>query len=143
MADNVGYTPGVGATVAADDVGGVLYQVVKLDVGGNGVSSALSTSNRLPVSLPASGSDGVDRSITATATSSQLMAANPSRTRFFIKNDTATDVWINMGATAVATAGSGNMKILANGGYFEFQGGTSAINIIATSGTAAVTAREF
>lgn len=26
MADNVGYTPGTGATVAADDIGGVLYQ---------------------------------------------------------------------------------------------------------------------
>ena len=26
MADNVGYTPGAGATVAADDIGGILYQ---------------------------------------------------------------------------------------------------------------------
>jgi len=26
MADNVGYTPGTGANIAADDIGGVLYQ---------------------------------------------------------------------------------------------------------------------
>lgn len=54
MADNVGYTPGVGATVAADDVGGVLYQVIKLDVGGDGASLPLSSSNPLPVSTAAS-----------------------------------------------------------------------------------------
>ena len=33
MADNIGYTPGTGATVAADDVSGVLYQRVKLAFG--------------------------------------------------------------------------------------------------------------
>lgn len=49
MADNVGYTPGVGATVAADDVGGVLYQVIKLDIGGDGLSAPLSTANPLPI----------------------------------------------------------------------------------------------
>lgn len=30
MADNVGITPGTGATIAADDVGGVLHQRVKI-----------------------------------------------------------------------------------------------------------------
>lgn len=38
MADNVGYTPGVGATVAADDIGGVLFQRLKLALGGEGVN---------------------------------------------------------------------------------------------------------
>lgn len=85
---------------------------------------------------------GTDRSVTATTTSAQLMAANTSRTKFFVKNDSTIDVWINFGATAVATAGGGNMKIAA-GGYFEFAGSSSAINIIAASTTAAVTAREF
>lgn len=86
---------------------------------------------------------GTDRSITATTTSAQLMAANTTRTKFYIKNDSTIDVWINLGATAVATPGGGNMKILANGGYFEFAGSSSAINIIAASTTAAITAREF
>lgn len=85
---------------------------------------------------------GTDRSVTATTTSAALMGANAARTKFFIKNDSAVDVWINFGATAVAAAGSGNMKIAA-GGYFEFAGSASAINIIAASGTAAITAREF
>jgi hypothetical protein len=38
MADNVGYTPGVGATVAADDIGGVLFQRLKLALGSDGVN---------------------------------------------------------------------------------------------------------
>jgi len=38
MADNVGYTPGVGATVAADDIGGVLFQRLKLALGNEGVN---------------------------------------------------------------------------------------------------------
>lgn len=38
MADNVAITPGAGATIATDDVGGVQFQRVKLDVGGDGVS---------------------------------------------------------------------------------------------------------
>jgi hypothetical protein len=36
MADNVAITPGSGATVAADDVSGVLYQRVKISVGADG-----------------------------------------------------------------------------------------------------------
>lgn len=50
MADNVGYTPGSGATVAADDVGGVLYQRVKLAVGSDGSASDATEANPLPTS---------------------------------------------------------------------------------------------
>lgn len=38
MADNVSLTPGSGVVVRSDDVGGVHYQYVKLDVGGDGVA---------------------------------------------------------------------------------------------------------
>jgi hypothetical protein len=49
MADNVGYTPGTGATVAADDIGGVLYQRVKIAVGNDGSADDVSPSHPLPV----------------------------------------------------------------------------------------------
>ncbi len=91
-------------------------------------------------------SAGTDRSVSASTTSAQLMATNASRSGFYIKNDSAIDVWINLGSAAVASAGNGNMKIAANGGYYESAPGfvtTSAINIIASSGTPAITAREF
>jgi hypothetical protein len=50
MVDNVGYTPGTCATIAADDIGGVLHQRVKLGVGGDGVAVDVSAANPLPVS---------------------------------------------------------------------------------------------
>lgn len=49
MADNIGYTPGTGATVAADDIGGVLYQRVKPAIGQDGEASDISASNPMPV----------------------------------------------------------------------------------------------
>ncbi len=50
MADNVGYTPGTGATVAADEIGGVLFQRVKLTTGADGTADDVSPANPLPVS---------------------------------------------------------------------------------------------
>lgn len=49
MADNIGYTPGTGATVAADDIAGVLHQRVKIGVGVDGVAVDVSDSNPMPV----------------------------------------------------------------------------------------------
>lgn len=49
MADNVGYTPGVGATVASDDIGGVQHQRVKIGVGADGVAVDVSSDNPMPV----------------------------------------------------------------------------------------------
>lgn len=50
MPDNVGYTPGSGATIAADDVGGALLQRVKIVQGVDGVNDGdVAASNPLPV----------------------------------------------------------------------------------------------
>jgi hypothetical protein len=51
MADNVGYTPGVGATVAADDIGGVLHQRVKVGIGADGTAVDVSDANPMPVAV--------------------------------------------------------------------------------------------
>jgi hypothetical protein len=49
MADNVGYTPGSGASIAADDIGGVLHQRIKLGVGADGAATDVSEANPMPV----------------------------------------------------------------------------------------------
>jgi hypothetical protein len=60
MADNIELLPGTGgAILATDDVAGVQFQKIKLDVGGDGATAPLSNSNPLPVS-DASGSLTVD-----------------------------------------------------------------------------------
>jgi hypothetical protein len=50
MADNVGYTPGSGAVIAADDIGGVLHQRVKIGVGADNTAVDVSSANPMPVS---------------------------------------------------------------------------------------------
>ena len=49
MSDNIGYTPGSGATIAADNIGGVLHQRVKLTSGADGTAVDVSAANPLPV----------------------------------------------------------------------------------------------
>jgi hypothetical protein len=49
MADNVGYTPGSGASIAADDIGGVLHQRVKVGIGADGTAVDVSDANPMPV----------------------------------------------------------------------------------------------
>ncbi len=48
MADN-STLPATGDVIASDDVSGVKYQIVKIDVGGDGASAPLGTANPLPV----------------------------------------------------------------------------------------------
>lgn len=56
MSDNVQLNPGSGGDIAAaDDVGGVKYQIVKLDVGGDGAS--VPVVGALPVSGPVSNAE--------------------------------------------------------------------------------------
>jgi hypothetical protein len=49
MADNLGYTPGAGATVATDEVAGVHYQLVKLVTGASNEAQPVSEAMPLPV----------------------------------------------------------------------------------------------
>lgn len=51
MADNVNITPGTGATVAADDIGGALHQRVKISQGADGAGIDVSSTAPLFVSL--------------------------------------------------------------------------------------------
>jgi hypothetical protein len=80
MADNVNVTPGTGATVAADDVSGVLFQKVKIDAGGDGASTPILAgggveSGALRVTI-ASDSTGVSK-IQGTVAAGSAAANNP------------------------------------------------------------------
>lgn len=53
MADNILVSPGAGATIAADDIGGVLHQRIKVVIGADGVSGGdVSSANPMPVNSP-------------------------------------------------------------------------------------------
>ncbi len=116
MADNVAYTPGSGATIAADDIGGVLHQRIKLSIGADGSATDLPfgqavAASSLPVVLA---SDvGVDRKRAATSTLSNvsgsassvtLLSANSSRMGAMIYNDSTAILYVKFGTTASTTS---------------------------------------
>lgn len=55
MVDNVSITPGAGVTISTDDVAGVMYQRVKLDMGGDGAANPVTAA----VDVAAGASDPV------------------------------------------------------------------------------------
>lgn len=103
--------------------------------GGGGSSMRVTTAG--------AGSAGTNRSATVATTAGQLMAANANRIRFFIKNDGANNIWVNLGGTAAAVAGSGNYRIASGGGFLEINGYTGAISAIAETASVNVSALEL
>lgn len=80
MPDNVGYTPGVGATVAADEIAGVLHQRVKIGIGADGTAVDVSSANPMPVTASAPldvtvGNFPASQAVTGPLTDAQLRAA--------------------------------------------------------------------
>lgn len=52
MPDNLGYTPGSGANIASDDIGGIQHQRIKMVLGADGVSDGdVSASNPMPAKV--------------------------------------------------------------------------------------------
>lgn len=79
MADNVGYTPGTGALVAADDIAGVLHQRVKIGVGSDGTAVDVSSANPMPITAPVAldvtvGNFPASQTVTGPLTDAQLRA---------------------------------------------------------------------
>ncbi len=59
MADNIDVTPGTGATVAADDVGGALHQRVKVEWGGDGTVNETDTATGKPLPIQVRSATGL------------------------------------------------------------------------------------
>lgn len=113
MADNVTAPPsGTGTAtpvIATDDVGGVHYQKVKLDVGGDGattpVSGTLPVSGTVTATVPPS-TTGTLTSVAATtgAGGAQLLASNASRKAAIIYNDSTAVLYVALTTTVSATS---------------------------------------
>lgn len=96
MADNLAVTPGVGASVAADDVDGILYQRIKLAWGVDGSAVDASASNPLPVT-------SVITSLPALPAGSNVIGAVTGSGNFAI---TAVTLPLPTGAATEATLGN-------------------------------------
>lgn len=121
MADNVGYTPGSGATIAADDISGVLYQRVKIGVGADGSATDVSSSNPMPVS----GSVGVSDP-SATTAYGPVTTAN---TVLFSAVDTANIQSIQLQIGGAISAGGIYLQASNDGTTYQPVQGTTFNNI--------------
>ncbi len=115
MADNLAYTPGSGATVASDDVGGVHYQRVKMSYGADGSATDVSAAAPLPTVQQADTPSVT--SVSASATAVTLLAAAAGRRGGIVYNDSSAVLYLKFGATASTTSYTVQ---LAAGAYYEF-----------------------
>ena len=98
MADNVLISQGVGTTIAADDIGGVLHQRVKLSQGADGVGVDVSSAAPLQVTLANTGANatpvvvdlGVNNDVTVTGSVAVTNAGT-----FAVQNTAATPAGTN------------------------------------------------
>lgn len=131
-ADNVPVTPGAGASIATDDVGGVQFQKVKVDAGGDGVSVPVIAGQQLaaasvPVVLAS------DKSVTvvqATATNLKVDASGVA----VPVTDNGGNISIDDGGNSItvdyATTGSGTAA-----GALRVELPTNGTGVLATLGT--------
>lgn len=76
MADNVAITAGTGTSIAADDIGGVMHQRVKLTHGEDGSATDASTTNPLPVQLLGEAIEALEAMRVALGTLTRTLAAS-------------------------------------------------------------------
>lgn len=122
MADNVGYTPGTGATIAADDISSVLYQRVKISEGADGSATDVSAANPLPVSVPGA--------VSATIMSLTTAATGTNYTAFSSQTCQALDI-VNTSSVAIEyrRGATGNAMTILSGSSRLVVGITNANQI--------------
>lgn len=147
MADNVSINASSGtANVSTDDVGGVQFQNVKLDIGGNGLSVPLSSTNPLPVTasvINASITDG--RTVVTTAGTRVALASSTVVKEVVITAETDnTGIVVVGGSTCVAALATRRGIPLNAGDSVSFQiTNLNAISIDSTVSTDGVTYVAF
>jgi hypothetical protein len=104
MADHLGYTPGVGATVATDEVGGRHYQRVKLMIGPDGVADDASEATPLPVTASTAAKTKLTTIAVASSVSSvEIIGSHPSRKGLMISNISESKLYLSFVAPATPT----------------------------------------
>lgn len=138
MADNVAVTAKVLAalqltetTVAADEIGGVVYQRVKATFGADGTATDVSAADPLPVEQTSKATALNPGSVitVATTTDTEVMAANPTRVQGTLIPEA--DCRMSIGGAASASSG----KLLAYTPFNLPAGYKGPVNIWVATGT--------
>jgi hypothetical protein len=143
MADNVQLNSGTGGDVAAaDDVGGVKYQRIKLTLGADGAADGdIHATNPMPAKERRPGTSSV-ASVSASTSSASILASNSNRIGACFFNDSSYALFLKFGATASATSFTAKLE---GGGFFTLPhpAYTGAIDGIWDGATGAVRVTEL
>ena len=116
MADNIILNPGSGgATIATDEIDGVMWQRVKMCIGANGEAVDLSADAPMPVA-PLKLTTAVVSNVPSSATSVTLLAANVIRHMATFFNDSLSVLYLSFDSPAAADSYTVQ---LAPGQYYE------------------------
>lgn len=103
MADNVQLNLGAGGVIAAaDDVGGFLWQRIKIGHGADGAATDVSLAS--PIPTRSTGATSVSANVAENLASTTLLAANANRLGWSIYNDSDSALNLNFTAAAGPTA---------------------------------------
>jgi len=131
VADNVQLNLGAGGVIAAaDDVGGFLWQRIKVGHGADGSATDVSLASPLPTR--STGASSSVAAVPANAASVTVLASNANRLRAWLYNDSDKIAYVKLGAAAVI-ANSFTKKLLPQQDM-EVQGYTGVIDCIWAAG---------
>jgi hypothetical protein len=107
MADDLGYTPGSGATVATDEISGRHFQLAKMVHGANGVAHLTSDSNPMPIDAKGELIEALEAMRMAlqalTRTMGMAMPDTAGRLRVLAENPTAANLQATVSIAATQT----------------------------------------
>ena len=119
MADDLGYTPGAGATVATDEIGGRHFQLVKMVHGADGVAHLTANGNPMPVDV--TGGELLDAiealRFAVAALTKSIGYALPNLQGFPImevRQGTAANLNVTASGTVTANIGTGTLAAMTN-----------------------------
>lgn len=126
MADNVLLNGGAGGdTCAADDIGGIKHQRIKIEHGADGSATDVSSASPLPTRQ--NGATSTLSATAANAASVTVLASNGNRLRAWLYNDSASACYMKYGAAAAANSFT---KRLLPGEFHPVEGYTGVIDAI-------------
>jgi hypothetical protein len=137
MVDNVTITAGSGVSIAADDIGSVFYQRVKMNWGPDATANEVDVATGKPLPVQLRGSDGTDRSnllpisntVLTTVGAGEYETVAASQTAQVLGATGAAGDYIAGILVIPATTSPGNVLLLDNATSITvFTGGASSVS---------------
>jgi hypothetical protein len=135
--DNVTITAGSGVSIAADDIGSVFYQRVKMNWGPDATANEVDVATGKPLPVQLRGSDGTDRSnllpvsntVLTNVCAGEYETVAASQTAQVLGATGATGDYISGILVIPATTSPGNVLLLDNATSITvFTGGASSVS---------------